>query len=178
MKATFLNDSYLAPSSIPVTFLGQYRHGRCVGQCWQWCEGGGWLTGQVDTRGAMTGDNVAFVYPDLSTCLHGQYDNGVAVSVRAGLVTSVNMDNDIATPHLVTTSPESVTHSVSTMSSVGPGPLTPDPYESRTCQVRSSQVEGGGDGLFTVRNIKKGEIVAFYNGVRLPYVPGMDKDYV
>ena len=32
-------------------------------------------------------------------------------------------------------------------------------------QVRSSQLEGGGEGLFAVRDITKGEVVAFYNGV-------------
>ena len=126
----------------------------------------------MDTKGEMTGDNIAFVYPDLSTCLHGQYEDGVAVSVRPGVLTSVTMDHAIPRPHMLTTSPVSVSHSVSTMTSVGPSPLIPDPYESRTCEVRSSRVEGGGDGLFTVRDIRKGEIVAFYNGVRLPYVPG------
>ena len=32
-------------------------------------------------------------------------------------------------------------------------------------KVRTSQVEGGGEGLYAKRDIKKGEIVAFYNGV-------------
>ena len=32
-------------------------------------------------------------------------------------------------------------------------------------QVLDSVVEGGGEGLYAVRNITKGEIVAFYNGV-------------
>ena len=32
-------------------------------------------------------------------------------------------------------------------------------------QVRFSQVEGGGEGLYARRNLAKGEIVAFYNGV-------------
>ena len=32
-------------------------------------------------------------------------------------------------------------------------------------QVRSSQVDGGGEGLYARRNLVKGEIVAFYNGV-------------
>lgn len=32
-------------------------------------------------------------------------------------------------------------------------------------EVRSSQLEGGGEGLFAVRDITKGEVVAFYNGV-------------
>lgn len=33
------------------------------------------------------------------------------------------------------------------------------------CEVRASAVEGGGEGLFAVRDITKGEVVAFYNGV-------------
>ena len=32
-------------------------------------------------------------------------------------------------------------------------------------QVRFSQVDGGGEGLYARRNLAKGEIVAFYNGV-------------
>ena len=31
--------------------------------------------------------------------------------------------------------------------------------------MRSSQVEGGGEGLYAKRDIKKGEVVSFYNGV-------------
>ena len=34
-----------------------------------------------------------------------------------------------------------------------------------SAQVRFSQVEGGGEGLYARRNLVKGEIVAFYNGV-------------
>ena len=59
-----------------------------------------------------------------------------------------------------------VSLSVSTRESVGPQPLVRDPYERTVCQVRSSQLEAGGEGLFAVRNIARGEIVAFYNGVR------------
>ena len=32
-------------------------------------------------------------------------------------------------------------------------------------QVLDSVVQGGGEGLYAVRDIVKGEIVAFYNGV-------------
>ena len=79
-----------------------------------------------------------------------------------------------------------MSHSRSTQLSIGPAPLVQDPYESCTvevntviwnrdatwvdmtvliAQVRFSQVEGGGEGLYARRNIAKGEIVAFYNGV-------------
>ena len=42
-------------------------------------------------------------------------------------------------------------------------------------QVRSSQVDGGGEGLYARRNLVKGEIVAFYNGVLYDFVvnPGI-----
>ena len=42
-------------------------------------------------------------------------------------------------------------------------------------QVRSSQVDGGGEGLYAQRNLAKGEIVAFYNGVLFAFVvsPGI-----
>ena len=34
-----------------MTWLGLYRMGVAVGQCWQWREGGGWLTGKVRKSG-------------------------------------------------------------------------------------------------------------------------------
>ena len=54
-------------------------------------------------------------------------------------------------------------------------------YKSCTCthsaekknlytQVRSSQVDGGGEGLYARRNLVKGEIVAFYNGVLFAFM--------
>ena len=48
-----------------MTWVGVYCRGVAAGPCWQWSEGGGWLTGSVDREGAFTGDNIAFLYPDL-----------------------------------------------------------------------------------------------------------------
>ena len=36
---------------------------------------------------------------------------------------------------------------------------------------------GGGEGLWSVKDLKKGDIVAFYNGIRLPYVPGEKENW-
>ena len=41
-----------------------------------------------------------------------------------------------------------------------------DPYEVQHMVVRQSNIEGGGDGAFAVRNLPSGTLVAFYNGVR------------
>ena len=94
--------------ALQVTWVGVYCRGVAAGPCWQWSEGGGWLTGSVDREGAFTGDNIAFLYPDLRcrtsplymcplytwltyistfcagdrTALVGQFRDGLAVSVK------------------------------------------------------------------------------------------------
>ena len=56
-----------------VSWLGRYRGGVAWGQCWAWQEGGGYLTGEVDSvTGAFTGDNIAFLYPDMYTAIVGR----------------------------------------------------------------------------------------------------------
>ena len=153
-----------------VTWLGCYSRGRVVGWCWRWCEGGGWLTGQVDGAGDLTGHNIAFLYPDLVTGLLGQFRRGVALSVRPASVSGVRIPaGGMAQLSFTRLEGRAVSRSVSTRDSVGPQPLVRDPYERTVCEVRASQLEGGGEGLFAVRNITRGEIVAFYNGVRSQY---------
>ena len=152
-----------------VTWLGRYRSGRASGHCWQAGEGGGWLTGQLDSRGEMTGDNIAFIYPDLSTAILGRFDRGVLVSGLPGRITGLEVVEDIAVPQIsLVNQADRVSFSLSTEESVGLQPLVRDPYETRTVEVRPSQVGGGGEGLFLRRNVKRNEVVAFYNGVRLP----------
>ena len=124
------------------------------------------MTGVVDKEGEFTGDDIAFVYPDLKTSLVGQYVRGIATSVYPGTLSHVDIpEHGVACPRFQTRAVSPVSHSLSTMTSVGPCPLVRDPYEMTMCEVRGSNVPGGGEGLFAVRNINKGEIVAFYNGV-------------
>ena len=112
----------------------------------------------------------AFLYPDLTTGLLGQFRRGVAVSAVPATVREVRRPpGGLAELTFTRQEGEAVGQSVSTRDTVGPGPLVRDPYERTVCEVRSSQVEAGGEGLFAVRNIARGEIVAFYNGVSLQY---------
>ena len=52
--------------------------------------------------------------------------------------------------------------------SFGPPPTQRDPYEDNTVEVKPSSIRNNGtsigDGLFTKRNIKNGEVIAFYSG--------------
>ena len=52
---------------------------------------------------------------------------------------------------------------------MGQGVLVPDPYEASHVECRRSGINGGGEGLFAKKDLSVGTIVAFYNGVRLPY---------
>ena len=150
-----------------VVWLGRHRGGVGWGQCWQWVDGGGWITGLLDSRGHFTGDNIAFLYPDLTTAIVGRFQEGVLVSGLPAQVCGMRLVEDIAVPEFIITGEkeEAVSFCRSSEESVGLQPLVRDPYESRTVEVRPSQVGGGGEGLFLRRNVTKGEIVAFYNGV-------------
>ena len=155
------------PLVVQVVWLGRHRDGVGRGQCWQWVEGGGWLTGPLDSSGDFTGDNIAYLYPDLTTAILGRFDKGVLISGRAASLSGVRLVDNIAVPEFTVTGgeDETVSYCRSTEESVGLQPLVRDPYESRTVEVGPSKLGGGGEGLFLRRNVKKKEIIAFYNGV-------------
>ena len=47
-------------------------------------------------------------------------------------------------------------------------PLLPDPYESEFVYVKNSLIAGANEGLFAKRKLLKGQVCAFYNGVKIP----------
>ena len=60
-----------------LVFVGMYSKGLPIGYCWQAMEGQGWLYGQVDSQtGQFTGGDIAYVYPDLLTCVVGKFEQG------------------------------------------------------------------------------------------------------
>ena len=50
-----------------------------AGVCWQLLPGGGCVVGDVDSLGEHSGDNIAYIYPDLSTALLGTFHQGELV---------------------------------------------------------------------------------------------------
>ena len=43
-------------------------------------------------------------------------------------------------------------------------PLLPDPFEKNSVEVKKSTIKDANEGLFLIRNIKKGELISFYSG--------------
>ena len=161
-----------------VTWVGRYRAGIPWGRCWQWREvisywyavvfiwdnfqGGGWLTAIVDSNGVFSGSQVAFVYSDLETALVGSWEEGSMVAASPAILTSVNLVAGILEPTFtIECGRPTVGLSISTETSVGASPLIGDPYEGRVCKVEVSKVEGGGEGLYALRDLRPGEVDEF-----------------
>ena len=164
-------------------FVGTYKKGKPSGMCYEYREGGGWMVGQVDGNGEFTGEEaLAYLYPDLRTAFVGSFVQGKMVGAKKTELVDVILDpsTHIMTP-VFAAQPHhqeepDIRYSKATKDNIGDLPLVTDPYEDRTVEVRKSKVDGGGEGLFAKVDLPKGTIVAFYNGIRLPYRVGGPKD--
>lgn len=131
-------------------------------------QGGGWLVGALDSRGEYTGAGIAFLYPDLSTALVGQFHQGILVQAQEARLTMSTLEAGVLVPSFCLVSPHPYQHWPSSVDRVLCPLHQADPYESRVVRAATSLVEGGGDGLYTTRTVPPYTVVAFYNGVRIP----------
>ena len=56
--------------------VGLLSKGQWSGLTWLWKEGGTFLHGPVDYFGQWSGNQIAYIYPDLKHCLLGSYTKG------------------------------------------------------------------------------------------------------
>ena len=73
-----------------LSFIGRFEDGIPIGICWRGLIGGAWLYGEVDELGEFTGDQIAYIYPDLNTSLLGRFINGTMVKIYIFLFDYVN----------------------------------------------------------------------------------------
>ena len=70
-------------------FVGYFHRGLPTGYCWLAKEGQGWLFGEVDERGHFSGDNIAYIYPDLLTAITGTFEKEVmCIKGLSGLISN------------------------------------------------------------------------------------------
>ncbi len=72
--------------------------------------------------------------------------------------------------------PDIYRREISTTTFFSSNPKLRDPYESRTVQVRSSCVAGGGSGLFSRARVSPNRVLSFYNGRRIEPKDWVDWD--
>ena len=136
------------------------------------------MIGEVDSDGRLTGDNIAYVYPDKETALIGRFQNGQLVRARAAKlhikhVSEVTKGCDALKmlPKFTyrTDYPEAVCIDVSTHDVLSLQPLLGDVYERDRVCVKKSLIEDAGEGLFAKVALKEDEVASFYNGIRLSH---------
>jgi len=74
-----------------MVWLGQYKAGFPSGVCWTALRGGGWLVGRPDCHGKNSGPDFAFLYPDLTTALFGQWEDGFLVTARPARLSDLSL---------------------------------------------------------------------------------------
>ncbi|KAE8630306.1 hypothetical protein XENTR_v10000778 [Xenopus tropicalis] len=147
-------------------FKGQYKDNVRHGVCWIYYPDGGSLVGEVNEDGDMTGDKVAYVYPDGRMALYGKFIDAEMLEGKLAILTSV----DEGKPHfeLVPNGPV-YNFDKSTPSCISVNPLLPDPYESERVYVNDSLIHNAGEGLFAKVASAAQTVMSFYNGVRITH---------
>ena len=69
-----------------------YRNGKPFGTCWKPFRWGGCVVGRVDSDGELTGPDLAYVYPDLTTALVGSFEKGELVAGQVSSLVSIRLD--------------------------------------------------------------------------------------
>ena len=108
-----------------------------------------------------------YLYPDYLTLVVGLWRDHVLVTGQVSSLLSACQQDEVWTLHWA--EPEAglpgLTYSPPSHFSYGVDPASRDPYELRTVEVKNSDTEEANQGLFTVREVMAGEVLAFYSGL-------------
>ena len=132
--------------------------------------GGGYMVGEVDTEGELTGDTIAFIYPDFRTAIRGKYERGVLVSGRlCRVLSSAEREARVIIPMFGDPEEPDLTyhHDPASHVSISKWPLVRDPWEDSMVEVRPSRMEQAGEGLFAKTDLPAKTIIALFAGIKL-----------
>ncbi|XP_073511923.1 histone-lysine N-methyltransferase SETD7 isoform X2 [Phyllobates terribilis] len=184
MMTACLMDSALLATAPPTALRDILYMGKkmVVGNSFSLMEGvgclvlqdGGGLVGEVNEDGEMTGEKIAYVYPDGRTALYGKFIDGEMLEGKLATLMSVEEGK----PYFeIVPGSKVYTFDKSTSSGISTSPLLPDPYESERVYVAVSMISNAGEGLYA--NISTGPrtVMSFYNGVRITHQEVDSRDW-
>ena len=150
-------------------FVGRFKNGKLEGNFWLGLLGKGYLHGQVDSNGQITGDNIAYIYPDGTTALKGRFEKKFMKAARNVDVVKYGCDENgmlVATEYTKPLSEHVFNYSPPTNESFGGGDLplsVSDPYEVKTVRLAPSKIPNSGEGVFLVRDVPAYQFAALYS---------------
>ena len=79
-----------------VGYMGSFRNGRIDSSVWFGMVGTpvvgqGFLYGQLNKKGKLTGDDIAYIYPDYLTALVGKFEDTIMKSGRESKIVQVSI---------------------------------------------------------------------------------------
>ena len=145
-------------------------HGVRYGWVYQGLLGGGYLVGEVDTNGDMSGDDIAYIYPDFRTAIRGQFMDGEMISGQeCRVISGVISDDGSFTIPIFSDFVNDVIykHDPASHLVISSDPLLRDPWEATMVEVRPSGLDQAGEGLFAKTDLPAKTIICLFAGVRL-----------
>jgi len=147
--------------------MGRYYRGVLRGWYWQGhYDFSGFTVGKVDDEGKLTGDDIAYIYPDFKMAIKGKFVDGTLVEGHQCDVVGCYMDHGIMVPVFGEPNGPAFEYEQPSIRCIALHPLLRDPWEDKKVYVSDSNLPQGGEGLFAKRNIEKREVVALYNGIK------------
>jgi len=148
--------------------VGRHYKGVKRGIIWKgmW-DRSGWIVGKVDDKGAFTGDDIAYIYPDMKMAIRGEFKDEKLVSGQVCELLGVEVEDGIKKPVFSECSGKVYEYENPTIRNIADHPLLRDPWETERIYVDESELPQGGEGLFAKKDFVAGDIVALYNGIKI-----------
>ena len=124
-----------------------------------------------DINGRISGDNIAYIYPDMETVLLGKFEDSLMKDAQESEVQSVECDEngllyvnqfaipDYSDPHFYYDHPSNVSFGGRTSN-----PEVLDPYERKWLELRGADEAEMGLGVFAKKDIRKRIFICSYTG--------------
>ena len=151
-----------------VGFIGRFKNGQLNGHFWLGMLHGAYLHGKVDAKGQLSGDDLAYIYPDGTTSFRGTFENKFMKSARNVDVVKYACDDNgllIVQDFTEPLSEHVFKYDPSTNETFGGGlPLhIRDPYEIKSVKLAPSAIPNSGEGVFLVRDVPKNQFASLYS---------------
>ena len=151
-----------------ISYVGRFEDGIPVGPAWRLVVGEGVIYGEPDGNGKLTGDEIAYVYPDMVTALRGRFENGVMKEAEEVEVVACRCVKGILQLRFSQPSRgQTFAAGIPTKDSYGDQPSVTDPLDNRYIEVRESAVEHevADEGAFAKVDIPPLTPITLYSGL-------------